>query len=532
MRSFFFILIALIGLNLNAQQSVKKQIQFAKGEISRDNFRKAISYLEPITEKHPQNVEALKLTGYCYLNLAGQEEKALYFLEKAAAFHPISSKKTALEIHFYRAKALHLNYQFEKALEIFQQLLTLTNVKSQQKNINREIGYCMNAIQLSKNPRDFKIFSLGESINSPYDEHSPLVALDEPTIYFTSNRPVKGMEKDEYDYYENIYESNWRDGDWKDAQLLSLPGNYFGNRATVSLSADGNTMIIYQNDGYKGSLFVSQYTYKRWAEPVFRHRRWTDPEPFSINSVNFNETHACFSPDGTELWFSSDRPGGYGGKDIYVSYLLPSGEWGTPINAGTTINTEYDEDSPFISPDGKTMYFASEGHNSMGGFDIFSSQKNETTKEWGKVENIGYPINTPADDIFFLPTPDGQRFYYSSRRAGGMGGSDIYVIVFPDEDIRSLAVVAGYVLQNDDSPVENAIVKVTDFHDKSYGIFRANALTGKFVAIIPAGYSYTLEFEADGFSSNRYEITIPLRDVYGTKQHAIFIPNIVMKKNK
>jgi len=390
MRYIILIFFAFIGLTINAQSS-KKLIQVAKGDILVDDFKGALVILEPILEKQPQNKEVLKLIGFCYLNIAGQEERSLKFLEKAVELYPLSgkSKKDALETHFYLGQALHLNYKFEQAIATYEKLLLFTKDKDKKIRINREMRYCRNAIELVKKPRDFKIFNLGEEINTPYDEHSPLVAFDEPTIYFTSNRPPRGMENLEGGYYENIYVSYWRDGKWTQSQLLDMPGSYFGNRATVSLSADGNTMIIYQNDGYKGSLFITNLEFRRGAPPVYGFKRWVEPTPLSINSTNFNETHACFSPDGNQIWFTSDRPGGYGGRDIYISNKLPNGSWGPPINAGPNINTEYDEESPFLSPDGNTLYFSSEGHYSMGGFDIFQSKKNERDGTWGPAENIG-----------------------------------------------------------------------------------------------------------------------------------------------
>jgi len=531
MRYIILIFFVFIGLTVSAQ-STNKLIQTAKGEILRDDFKRALVILEPILEKQPQNREVLKLVGFCYLNIAGQEERSIKFLEKAVTLYPLSgrSKREELEAHYYLGQALHLNHNFEKSIAIYENLLTHTNVKDFKNAIYREIKYCKNAIELVKKPRDYKIYNLGEEINTKFDEHSPLVAFDEPTIYFTSNRPPRGMDNLEGGYYENIYVSYWRDGNWTQAQLLEMPGSYFGNRATVSLSADGNTMILYQNDGYKGSLFVTHLEFKRGAPPVYGFKRWVEPVPLSINSTNFNETHACFSPDGNEIWFTSDRPGGYGGRDIYISHKLPNGTWGPPINAGPNINTEYDEESPFLSPDGNTLYFSSEGHNSMGGFDIFLSRKNERDGTWGVAENIGYPINTANDDIFFLPTPDGQRFYYSSRKFGGYGESDLYVIVFPDEDIRSLAVLAAYILEYDETPVPDPIIRITDELGRSHGFYRPNSVNGKFVAILPSGYKYTLSIEAENYDPAQCEVSIPLRDVYGTRQRAIFMPNIIMKK--
>ena len=523
MRCILLILTLFICLNLSAQKA-SKLIQTAKGEIMRENFVKAANILEPIAAQKPLDKEALKLAGFCFLNIAGEEVKALRYLEKASLLYPLGNKPSisALETHFYFAQALHQNYHFEQAMAIYENLLTLAKPKPLIVAIQREIGYVNNAVEMVKNPLEFKIFSLGTNVNSQYEEHSPLIAADETVLYFTSNRPAKGMKKEDGDYFENIYVSHWHNDNWSEAELLKLRGNYFGNRATVSLSADGNTMIIFQNDGFSGSLFETRNTF----------RGWTEPKPLPINSTSFNETHACYSPDETELWFTSDRPGGYGGKDIYISYKLPDNSWGPPINAGPEINTEFDEEAPFISPDGNLLYFASEGHNSMGGFDIFMCEKNDDDNTWSKPVNIGYPINTTNDDIFYLPTPDGQRVYYSSRRAGGTGGTDLYMIVFPDDDARALAVLAGYVFFDVEVPGIDAVIKIVDDKEKMYGIYRPNQFTGKFVAILPTGINYFLEIEAEGYKTFVQETSIPIRNVYGSRQTATYIPNIFLEKDE
>ena len=524
MRYFLLILLIFTGLNLNAQQTAKL-IQNAKGEISKDNYRKAVNILEPVIDNAKTNInkEAVMLTGFCFLNIAGEEEKAWRYLERAAILYPLNKKPSmdAIEVHLYLARSLHQNQRYDQAIVIYENLLSL--VKPSKKGlidiINSEMQYSKNAIELVKTPLDIKIFPLGEAINSEFEEHSPIVALDESTIYFTSNRPVKGMEKDGGDYFESIYVSYWRDGAWTEAKLLDLPGHYFGNRATVSLSADGNTLIFYQNDGYTGSLFMTKHNFRGWSEPV----------PLKINLDYSNETHASLSADENQILFSSDRPGGYGGKDIYVSHLLPDGTWGQAINAGPNVNTPLDEESPFLSIDGELLYFSSEGHNSMGGFDIFVSKRREGTNEWLQAENIGYPINTANDDIFFIPTPDEQVVYYSSRRLGGIGETDLYIIAFPDDDSRALSVVSGFIFNPDETPNNNAMVRITDENNQSHGVYRSNSLTGRFVAILPTGINYKFEIDAEGFKSQKLDIAVPLRDVYGTRQRATYVPNVFLE---
>lgn len=527
MRYYSLILCFLISIGCSEimAQTPARLIQKAKAEIEKENYVNAVEALNPLIQKGSQNREADLLVGYCYLNIPGEEEKALYHLELASQSYPLQKNPSnnAVESHFYLAMALHQNYKFNDAVVLYRKLLDSVKQKTLLNSITRELEYSQNAIVLTEKPLDFQIYSLGQAINTSSEEHSPIIALDESTIYFTSNRPEKGMERIGGGYFESIYISYWRDGGWTRAEKLALPGEYFGNRATVSLSADGQTLIFYQNEGFYGSLYMSRYSFNGWTEPV--------PLPEPINST-YNETHASLSSDGSSIWFSSDRPGGYGGKDIYVSYLLPDGYWGDPLNAGSNINTPLDEESPFIHPEGNTLYFSSEGHLSMGGYDIFKSERDETGV-WSKAKNIGYPINTPDDDIFYLPTPDAQRVYYSSRQTGGMGASDIYIIAFPEDDARSLAVVASHIINPDKTPNGEAVVRVFDVESgQSQGVFRPNTLTGKFVAILPSGRNYRIELESQGFKKINHEFFVPLRDVFGTRQRAFYVPSFILEKEE
>lgn len=503
-------------------QSPARILQKARTEIENENFTTALETLQPLLQKGSENSEAALLAGYSHLNIPGEDSEALKYLELASRVFPLERKpsRNAIEAHFYLAMALHQNYKFNEALELYKKLLASVKQKDLLETFTLEEQYSKNALELIKKPLNYQIYSLGAAINTPYEEHSPVVTLDESTIYFTSNRPEKGMERTGGGYFESIYVSHWRDGGWTRAEKLTLPGEYFGNRATVSLSADGHTLVFYQNDGFTGSLYTSRYGFDGWTEP--------QPLPEPINST-FTETHASLSADGTSIWFSSDRPGGNGGKDIFVSHMLPDGSWAEPLNAGTNINSPLNEESPFIHPDGNTLYFSSENHNSMGGYDIFMSKRDENGK-WLPAANVGYPINTPDDDVFYIPTADGQRVYYSSRQPNGMGASDLYIIAFPQDDARSLAVVASHVFNPDKTPQGDAVIRIFDIEtNESQGVFRPNTLTGKFVSILPSGRNYRLELSAPGYKDVVHEFFVPLRDVFGTRQRAFYVPSFILE---
>jgi tetratricopeptide (TPR) repeat protein len=524
MRALYLVAFLMIIPFANGQAQ-NRVVRKAQGQINNERFIDALETLRPILSSGNIPKEVLLMAGYAYLNVSGSAEHALELLEKAALEYPFTDRpsRRAIETRFYLGQALHLNYRFDEAIALYESLLDKlpNSQRTTIASVTRELNYSKNAIGMVKNPVNFQISHLGRALNTQYDEHSPVVALDESTIFFTSNRPDRESLDQEGRSFENIYVSYWRDGAWTEAQKLDLPGSYFGNRATVSISPDGQTLLIFQNDGIIGNLYESRFRFGNWSEPT--------PLPAPINST-WNESHASFSPDGNSIWFASDRPGGYGGKDIYVSHLLPDGNWGYPINAGANVNTELDEESPYMHPDGKTLYFSSEGHNSMGGFDIFRSELS-ATNEWMPPQNIGYPINTPDDDIFYMPTPDGQRVYYSSRQAGGIGSTDIFMIAFPVEDARSLAVTACHVFETEEKPVVDAVIRIIDIEtDLLQGVFRPNAFSGKFVAVLPSGKNYRMSIEAEGFKSHTQEFFIPVRDVYGTRQRAFYLPSVQLDK--
>lgn len=524
MRTIFtvFLMLSIFALDGFSQ---RRTLRTAQSHIDNDRFSKAITVLQPLLLAEKVNKEAYLLSGIAYLNEPGGSERALELLDIAIEHYPLSNKpeRPALEARFYKGQALHLNYRFEEAIQLYGELLKVipSSEEDLRVAVNREIAYGETAMDRVQNPVPFEIQSMGRAFNSMNDDHSPVVALDESTIFFTSNRPISELDNEDGQYFENIYVSFWRDGAWTAATLLELPGNYYGNRATVSLSADGNSLILFQNDGVIGNLYESRLVFGEWTEPV--------PFPAPINS-GYNESHASLSLDGGRIFFVSDRPGGVGGKDLYVSHLLPDGYWGEPLNLGPQINTALDEESPFLHPDGRTLYFSSEGHASMGGYDIFSSELGENG-EWSAVSNLGYPINTPDDDIFFMPTPDGQRVYYASRQPDGYGSTDIYLITFPSEDDRSLAVVASHIFDEANAPYSDAIIRIYDAeNDLLQGVYRPNSLSGKFIAVLPTGRDYRMVIQAEDFEPYTQSFTVEVREVYGTRQRAHYLEPVILKR--
>jgi len=345
-----------------------------------------------------------------------------------------------------------------------------------------------------------KIENAGDAINSFSAEYHPLISADEAVMYFTSRRSnTTGGKKDpEYDiFYEDIYVSLKQDGKWMPPTNLGSPANSEGHDAATGLSPDGQKLFIYR----AGNIYQSQLDGEVWTEPEKLNK--------NINSKG-KETAACFSFDGLTMYFISDRKGGFGEKDIYMSKLTEEGDWGSAINLGATVNSVTNEDAVFMHPDGKTLYFSSDGHNSMGGYDIFSAEYNEQKKTWSTPKNLGKPINTTGDDVFFVLSANGKHAYYSSVRDEGLGEQDIYMITFLEDTLKpELTLIKGKITDEDGSPLE-VDIEVTDANSNAIiSKTKSNKLTGEYLLSLPSGRDYSITYADEGFFFHAERINIP-----------------------
>lgn len=234
-----------------------------------------------------------------------------------------------------------------------------------------------------------------------------------------------------------------------------------------------------------------------------------------INSKH-HEPSASIAPGGEEIYFTSDRPGGFGGLDIYRIRRLPNGEWSLPLNLGPNVNTAKDEDAPFVHSDGVTLFFSSKGHNTMGGYDIFKAVLTDPDMNgWSTPENMGYPLNTVNDDIYFSLSEDGETGFFSSERVGGLGMQDIYRVEFPGTQLDYI-VVRGVVTDASDEPMSARIVVSDLAGTEVQGVYNANANTGRYLLVLTPGERYMLNVEAPGFMTQRSELHA--RTVNGTRE--------------
>ncbi len=517
-RILTFLLLSALSTSFYSQQkesegSLKKRFEESESSFNNDLFVKAIPGYKAVMEADTGNYNVCYKLGVCYLNSPNEKDLAQGFLEKASkrvsanCNEGLFKEKNAPVITwFYLGKAQHFNSKFDEALaslDKFRTFLAPTDVEL-LKLTDQTTAWCKNAKDLVAVPVKMKVENIGPQVNTQYPEYSPVVTADESQMFFTSRRPnTTGGKIDSRDnmYFEDVYSATKTDSGWGNVKNAGVPINTNGHDATIGISVDGQKLFLYRDDNGDGNIYESILSGDKWSAPV----KMND----FINSSKW-EGSVCESADGTLLFYSSEREGGLGGKDIYYSRKLPNGQWGKAINMGPNVNTPYDEDAPFIHPDGVTLYFSSQGHSSMGGYDIFYCTFNADSNKWSKPVNMGYPVNTTDDDIYYFPTADNKRAYYSSFRKDGYGEKDIYMLTLPEKTEAPLAVYTGEITSLLGGVPEGSTITVKDnATGEVVGVYTPNTSTGKYLFILPPGKNYNIAYEAEGylFQSENLDVT-------------------------
>ncbi|MFH2140936.1 MAG: OmpA family protein [Bacteroidota bacterium] len=473
------------------------------------SYALALGYFLKANSFNPNSSELNYKIGICYLNSINSS-KALDFLTKSYEL----SKQPPKEVRFHIAIAHQSRLEFEKAIEIYNEFkisLSPNDLYDWHPILQKKFVECETGINLLANPTGGMIINV-QSVNSDYPEYCPLITADESMMIFTSRRDnTTGGQRDPVtmQFYEDIYVSYNENDAWSEPISIGSPINTDNHDATVGLSPDGQELYIYRgekkkNDIIPGDLYVSSLKGDEWSVP----RKLSE----NINT-NYGESSASISFDGRTLYFVSNRPGGIGGRDIYYSTREPDKEWRQSINMGNVINSIYDEEGVFAHPDGKTIYFSSRGHETMGGYDIFKSVMDEKGI-WSKPENLGFPINTADDDVYFILSADGRHGYFSSVKPGGKGEKDIYLINFTDEENVDksiyLTLVKGKIIDATTNKAIEAKIEITDNEkNEVVAVFESNSSTGDYLVTLPSGKNYGIAASAEGYLFHSENFNLP-----------------------
>jgi hypothetical protein len=492
------VVLSLLAQETFAQRNYKRahstMLDDAKFLLAEGQYLEASKIYKRLLPVDTNFIEVYYEMAQCELNLPGQRDQAAVHLAKCAAAGHI-------EATFDLAMVRHREERFDEAIDLLNRYRSMFGREVPDADVERHLATARTAKELMGAPVDARIRNLGGAINSEGNDHCPLVTADGNMMYFTSRREgtTGGMRDASGRMFEDIYYARRIDGVWSTAANAGAPLNSAMHDATVGLNPDGSSMIIYRTspEHMSGDLYESRRAGGRWQSPELMTPR--------INS-EFHETSASIAPEGNEIYFASDRPGGFGGRDLYRIRRLPNGEWSLPLNLGPTVNTAQDEDAPFLHSDGVTLFFSSKGHRTMGGFDIFRSVLKDTDNNgWTDPENMGFPLNTVSDDIFFCLSEDGRTGYFSSERPGGLGGQDIHIVEFPSSQLEYL-VVCGLVTDASEEPVRARITLLEGDDGEVAGVFNTNERTGRYVMVVEPGSTYSMVVEAKGFDTRTSRI--------------------------
>ena len=513
-------------------QNIKKALKNANSFYEQKLYNDAIpAYLE-VLKIDANNPEANYKLGVTYLHTI-HKIKAYTYLEKANKLNPTIAPNISYEL----GRAYQFNHKFDEALEAYKKYKTTIDAKNLEeiKKVDRKIFECENGSIYIKNPVKAIVKNMGPLLNTKYSEFAPVITADESMLVFTSRRPgsTGNLLDEKQDYFEDIYVSMNKNGEWQAPQNIGKPINTDGHDASIAISPDGSQIFIYKDDN-NGDIFVSK----------FEGIEWSKPEGLGKNvDTKHGETSVSMTADGKMIFFTSDREGGFGDLDIYMSKKDKKGKWGEAVNLGKIVNTEYAEESPFIHPDGKTLYFSSKGHDGMGDFDIFKTTL-QSDGSWSHPENLGYPINTSDDDIYFVLSADNKHGYYSSQREDGYGEKDLYMISMPKPEVLASVESKDVKLASKDTKKKIApIAKVESFNpvtilkgtvrdeltkdvleadviiidnekNETISEIKSNKTTGAYLVVLPSGKNYGIRVQHPSYLFHSENFDIPASTSY------------------
>ncbi len=479
-------------------------------------------YAELIANKlitlQPESSNYAYRKGFLALKIRTDYVSAIpYFLKAIESIDPnydmysTKEKSSPPDAYFHLATCYHLNEEIDKAKIYYNKFIEVSRPKSELIPVSKlRLIQCENAIAAMGSPVNVQLKNVGKQINGEFPDYSPVISLDGSSLYFTSRRPWDNNETEKYrdpaiyQYPEDIYVSYLGvDSTWERPERLDfcIPRR---NEATSAVSTDERRIYLYEDSTGNGDLYFSD----------FYSNKFNNIEKITQKNINtkYWETHIMVSPDNSKMFFASDRPGGFGGRDIYMCTRSIDGKWSEPVNLGPKINTPYDEDAPFVSIDNRMLYFSSNGEKSIGGFDIMVADLLQDGT-WTESRNLGYPFNSTNDDIFYTTTVDGLKGYMTSFRKDGYGEKDIYEIKNDFLGVKPYAFFKGLIKTKDGSPLPEDMALQMDLSCANCDDYNKNKVVfprlrdGMFMTGLISCKTYTIAYRNASNNTVLYEET-------------------------
>ena len=514
------------------------------------NFKQALQSYLLAQEFNPKNAELNFKIGNCYL-YTNNKHKALEFLQRAVQL----DAEVDPFIDFYLGMAYQLEMDWNQAIKYyknFQASSRSKQIESLGRMLSKRISECKYGITIAADKKRVWVDNV-EEVNSSLDDFSPCVSMDGSMLMFTSNRDNGKPSADGFEWDQDIYVSYLEDGKFTGPKNMGPEINTEGNETTGMLSYDGTKLLLFKEEDGQYDIYESRLKGSKWVTMVS-----FSPQ---INTKD-NQTFCSFNANEKKLYYINDRKKGEGnyGYDIYFSQVMDkkTRKYEFPNSAGQKVNTKFNEGSVYMHPKGDLMFFSSEGHNSIGGYDIFVSKRKQG--QWSEPENLGWPINTPYDDHFFALTASEKYAYIASNRKGGKGGMDLYKITFwgpekfhqidtedyllasianPITDVRieksvevnrkSLTVFKGKTI---DAITKEPVEAKIEISDNSTGrviqTFSTNSATGKFLLSLNSGKNYGIAVKAKDYLFHSENFDIPKNSEYNLIDKEIELKNIAV----
>jgi hypothetical protein len=513
------LLILITGHRLSAQAGLENRNTFYDAEswVLFEDFKEALPEYLQLLKSYPSNFNLKYRIGQCYLNTSGEKDKAIAYLEDAVKhINPdykegkFKEKGAPYDAYYYLANAYRINNQLDKAIETYNTFKKGLDPKVYDTAVvSLQIQSCYNAKDLMSMPLFIREKNLGVNINEGTADFNPVVSDDEKIMVFSRSEAF---------YDAILYSIKNSDGTWSAPINMNEIFKVDKDLYPTSISSDGKTLYLYSSADYDGIIYSSTFNNGTWGPLVKLNE--------NINT-KYWESHATISHDNKKLYFTSNRKGGFKGLDIYVAQRDSTGDWGTAENLGPTINTPYNEDTPFLSKDDKTLFFSSRGHLNMGGYDIFYSTLLDNG-QWSVPLNVGYPLNTTDDDVFFDPINAGYQGYIAKYESTGLGKQDIYKIeIFSDQHPRKF-IVRGMVKVADLlSDFEDSVrISAMNFKNPNQTIVvYSNPKTGEYEFEIPQG-NYELTFESPNSEKVRKNLNLEPKN----PSDSFILPGMILPK--